>query len=58
MGQIASFIDSLHLTYDEVVYKIPYRNLLVMQKDRAHEAVGEVVHYLTGAELAQRHNTK
>lgn len=34
MGQIATFIDSLHLTYDEVVYKIPYRNLVIMQRDK------------------------
>lgn len=32
LGQIASFMDSLHLSYDEVVYKIPYRNLIIMQK--------------------------
>lgn len=32
LGQIASFMDSLHLSYDEVVCKIPYRNLIVMQK--------------------------
>lgn len=36
LGQVASFMDTLHLTYDEVVYKIPYRNLLLMQKDKLH----------------------
>lgn len=29
-------MDSLHLSYDEVVYKIPYRNLIIMQKDKLH----------------------
>ena len=36
LGQIASFMDSLHLSYDEVVCKIPYRNLIIMQKDKLH----------------------
>lgn len=36
LGQIATFMETLHLAYDEVVYKIPYRNLLVMQKDKLH----------------------
>ena len=34
MGQIATFQETLHLTYDEVVNKIPYRNLMIMQKDK------------------------
>lgn len=29
-------METLHLTYDEVVFKIPYRNLLVMQRDKIH----------------------
>ena len=35
-------MDSLHLTYDEVVNQIPYRNLLIMQKDKLHTVYGEV----------------
>jgi hypothetical protein len=34
LGQIATFQESLHLTYDEVFDKIPYRNLIIMQKDK------------------------
>lgn len=34
MGQIATFMDVLHLTYDEVTQRIPYRNLVIMQKDK------------------------
>lgn len=35
-------MDSLHLTYDEVVNQIPYRNLIIMQKDKQHEVYGDV----------------
>ena len=34
-------MENLHLTYDEVVYKIPYRNLIIMQKDKLHTVYGE-----------------
>lgn len=34
LGQIATFQETLHLTYDEVMEKIPYRNLVIMQKDK------------------------
>ena len=44
LGQIASFMDSLHLSYDEVVCKIPYRNMIIMQKDKQHAVYdGEVL---------------
>ena len=34
LGQIATFMDSLHLSYEDVLERIPYRNLIIMQKDR------------------------
>lgn len=34
LGQIATFQEVLHLTYREVVDEIPYRNLIIMQKDK------------------------
>ena len=34
LGQIATFQESLHLTYAEVLDVIPYRNLIIMQKDK------------------------
>lgn len=34
LGQIATFQESLNLTYDEVLDRIPYRNLIIMQKDK------------------------
>lgn len=43
LGQIATFMDNLHLTYDEVVYRIPYRNLVIMMKDKQHTVYGEVL---------------
>lgn len=50
LGQIATFIDSLHLTYDEVVNKIPYRTLLIMSKDKIRVAYGEVDREMTAKE--------
>lgn len=38
LGQIATFMESLHLSYREVVYEIPYRNLNIMLKDKLHSA--------------------
>ena len=50
LGQIATFMESLHLTYDEVVNKIPYRTLLIMSKDKVRIAYGEVDREMTSAE--------
>lgn len=54
VGQIASFMDSLHLSYDEVVYKIPFRVLQLMVRDKPHEAFGTVVKRISGREMAAR----
>ncbi len=35
-------MENLHLSYDEVVYRIPYRNLQIMMKDKMHTATGDV----------------
>ena len=43
MGQIASFMENLHLTYKEVLEEIPYRNLVIMQKDKQRIASGDVM---------------
>lgn len=51
LGQIATFMESLHLSYDEVVYKIPYRNLVIMQKDKLHIASGEVMEEVSEEEF-------
>lgn len=54
LGQIATFMETLHLTYDEVVKKIPYRNLLLMQKDKLHVVYGTKVNKISGREMAKR----
>ncbi|MBO5387629.1 MAG: hypothetical protein J6A59_05745 [Lachnospiraceae bacterium] len=54
LGQIATLIETLHLSYEEVVYKIPYRNLLIMQKDRLHACIGERIQKVSGADMAAR----
>ena len=51
LGQIASFMESLKLPYDDVVYRIPYRNLLLMQKDILHAVTGELIIERTGRDL-------
>lgn len=44
-------MDSLHLSYYEVVNVVPYRNLLLMAKDKQRVAYGEVYHEVTEAEM-------
>lgn len=51
MGQIASFMENLHLTYTEVFEVIPYRNLVIMQKDKLHATSGEVMKEVSDAEM-------
>lgn len=50
LGQIATFMEALHLTYDEVLDKIPYRNLLIMSRDKLRAAYGEVYREMTEEE--------
>lgn len=54
LGQIATLIETLHLSYEDVVHRIPYRNLLIMQKDRLHACTGEKVKKVSGKEMAAR----
>lgn len=58
LGQIATFMEALHLSYDEVVYKIPYRNLLIMQKDKLHCVYGTKVEKVSGKSMAERRKRK
>lgn len=53
-GQIAHLIDTLHLSYTEVFEVIPYRNLLMMQRDKLHTVSGQKVNRISGKELANR----
>lgn len=54
LGQIATFMENLHLSYDEVVYKIPYRNLVIMQKDKLHVVYGSKVDKESGRSMSER----
>ena len=58
LGQIATFIEGLGLNYDEVVDKIPYRNLLVMQKDKLHTVFGKKLHKMSGRELRSKRQNR
>lgn len=40
-GQISTFIESLHLSYDDVVYRIPYQNLIMMNADKLRVSYGD-----------------
>ena len=51
MGQIASFMENLHLTYKEVLEEIPYRNLVIMQKDKQRIASGDVMQEVSDEEF-------
>ena len=51
LGQIATIIEILHLSYEEVVFKIPYRNLIIMQKDKLHTVYGEVMEEVSDEEF-------
>lgn len=58
-GQIAHLIDTLHLSYTEVFEVIPYRNLLMMQRDKLHAVYGgQKVNRISGKELANRRKKK
>lgn len=58
LGQVASFMESLHLTYDEVLNKIPYRTLVVMQRDKLHTVYGDVKKEITENELLAKGKIK
>ena len=44
-------MDSLHLSYQEVVKEIPYRDLLLMAKDKQRVAYGDVMYEVTEEEF-------
>lgn len=56
LGQVASFIENLHLSYKEVTEVIPYRNLIIMQKDKLHAVYGEVMEEVTEEEYFKAKN--
>jgi len=58
LGQIATFMENLHLSYAEVVDVFPYRYMLLMAKDKQHVAYGEVWEEVDEAEFFKRTGRK
>lgn len=58
LGQVATFMENLHLTYNEAYREIPFRNLLVMQKDKLHTVTGTKIKKISGKEMASRRMKK
>ena len=58
VGQIASFKENLGLSYEEIVREIPYRNLVLMQRDKLHVVCGTKVKKVNGKEMASRRRKK
>ena len=55
LGQVATLIETLHLSYEDVFERIPYKTLLIMQKDRAQCVnTDEIVVRMTGRDFAAR----
>lgn len=49
-------METLHLTYTEVVDIIPYRNLLLMQKDKMRVVYGEIMEEVSDEEFMKMKN--
>ena len=47
-------MENLHLSYKEVVYEIPYRNLVLMQRDKIHQVFGDKIKKVKGKDMASR----
>ena len=58
LGQVATFMENLHLSYAEVVDMFPYRHLLLMAKDKQHVAYGEVWEEVDEEEFFRIHGQK
>ena len=48
---MASFMDNLNLSYKEVFESIPYRNMIMMQRDKLREATGDIIRKTSSEEL-------
>lgn len=54
LGAVATFMENLHLSYNEVVYEVPYENLLLMSADKLRVAQGDVIKEITGKEMLKK----
>lgn len=51
-------MENLHLSYTEVVEQIPYRNLVIMQKDKLHTISGTIRKEVTEEEYFKGKESK
>lgn len=51
-------METLHLTYEEVRYKIPYRDLIIMQMDKQHIASDDTMVEVDEKEFFQKKGFK
>lgn len=56
LGQVATFMEGLRLTYHEVMDEIPYRNLIIMQKDKMHVVYGDKIREVSARSMSGRKN--
>jgi len=55
LGQVATFMDTLHVTYREAFEEIPYRNLVIMSMDKMHTTDKDnIVHHDAGKDMMAR----
>lgn len=57
-GQIATFLEALHLSYKEIFEVIPYRNLTLMTKDKLRPVYGKKVNKVRGKDMLARKRKK
>ncbi len=51
-------METLHLTYHEVLHEIPYRLLIIMSKDKQHQTTGEVMEEVSEEEFFKGRQSK
>ncbi len=51
-------METLHLSYHEVLHEIPYRVLVIMTKDKQHHVDGEVMEEVSEEEFFKGRKSK
>lgn len=57
-GVMATFMESLHISYRECFEEIPYRVLLLMSKDKLHPVTGTRVKKGSGRDMLARRGAR
>lgn len=58
MGQVATFMENLHLSLHEVMEVVPYRYMLLMARDKQRVASGTVYEEVNEEEFFKRKGKK